>query len=101
MDLSIARIRFRNKRQKGTENVVADHLSRLENLEPETVLINDDFPYDKLIAQLERDTSDEPVETNLAITITPWYAGFVNYLAAGVLPPDLSYQQKNKFFHDL
>ncbi|XP_058733004.1 uncharacterized protein LOC131604588 [Vicia villosa] len=73
------------KDKKGTENVVADHLSRLENLKPEQVPIDDDFPYERLIAQSD----------------APWYADFVNYLAAGVLPPDLSYQQKKKFFHDL
>ncbi len=39
--------------KKGTDNVVADHLSRIENIEPELVPINDDFPYEQLIAQLE------------------------------------------------
>ena len=41
------------KDKKGTENIVADHLSRLENLKTEQILNNDDFPYERLIAQLE------------------------------------------------
>lgn len=40
------------KCKKGTENVVANHLSRIEDLKPERVPINDDFPYDRLVAQL-------------------------------------------------
>ncbi|MCI33583.1 hypothetical protein A2U01_0054800, partial [Trifolium medium] len=59
--------------KKGTDNVVADHLSRMEGIELESVPINDDFPYERLIAQLE----------------------------TGVLPPELTYQQKKKFFRDL
>jgi hypothetical protein len=89
------------KDKKGTENVVADHLSRLENLEPERTSINDDFSYDKLIANLEENRADKQVETTLAVCVTPWYADFVNYLAAGVVPLDLSYQQKKRFFHDI
>ncbi|XP_050890327.1 uncharacterized protein LOC127095720 [Lathyrus oleraceus] len=38
------------KDKKGTENVVVDHLFRIEDLKPEQVPINDDFPYDQLVA---------------------------------------------------
>ena len=31
----------------------------------------------------------------------PWYADIVNYLAADIIPPDLSFQQKKKFFNDI
>ena len=64
--------------KKGTENVVADHLSRLEHLKPELVPINDDFAYDKLIARVEtiEDNNLDPYEhpqNSLAISNVPWY----------------------------
>ena len=42
------------KDKKGTENLVADHLSRLEGARDE-VHVNDDFPYEQLLAIADRD----------------------------------------------
>ena len=75
------------KDKKGTENLVANHLSRLERLSKE-IHINDDFPDEQLLAIADK----EPA---------PWFAGFVNYLVARVLPPKYIYQQKNRFFAQL
>ena len=38
--------------KRGTENVVADHLSRIEGIKSDHVPINDDFSYEFLVAQL-------------------------------------------------
>ena len=48
------------KDKSGSENLVANHLSRMENLKPEKTPTNDDFPYERLIAQIESEnTVDE------------------------------------------
>ena len=71
------------KDKKGIENLVAYYLSRLEGPRDE-VQVNDDFPDEKLLAI--EDTKP-----------TPWFADYVNYLVAKVIPPEFSYQQKKRF----
>ncbi|KAM6582762.1 hypothetical protein CsatB_009764 [Cannabis sativa] len=79
------------KDKKGTENLVADHLSRLELEESQNtkeVQINEQFPDEQLFSVRES-------------LMVPWYADYVNYLAANITPPELSRQQLKKFFSDL
>ena len=75
--------------KKGSENVVADHLSRLEGEEDPSnqPLIDDNFPDEFILALKE--------------IFTPWYADFENYLAGGVSPEDLLYQEKKRFLHQM
>ena len=75
------------KDKKGTENLVADHLSRLEGARDD-VLVNDEFPDEKLFA----------IEDKRAV---PWFADYVNYFVAKVIPPEFNYQQKKRFFAHL
>ena len=72
------------KDKKGTENLVADHLSRLEGASDE-VHVNDNFSDEQLLA----------IEDKRAV---PWFADYVNYLVAKVVPPEFNYQQKKSFF---
>ncbi|XP_062103296.1 uncharacterized protein LOC133814340 [Humulus lupulus] len=68
------------KDKKGTENLVADHLSRLEvgvNSLNKEVQINDVFPDEQLF------------EVNVGKEV-PWFADYVNYLAAKVIPPEMT-----------
>ncbi|KAL5548294.1 hypothetical protein UlMin_003525 [Ulmus minor] len=71
----------------GTENQVADHLSRLEQNQENTEVINETFPDEQLFV--------------LTQTKEPWYADFANFLVSGLLPPDLTSQQKKRFLHDV
>ena len=66
------------KDKKGTENLVADHLSRLEGASDE-VQVNDDFPDEQLLAIEDK-------------RVVPWFADYVNYLLAKVVPPEFNYQ---------
>ncbi|GJT25258.1 reverse transcriptase domain-containing protein [Tanacetum coccineum] len=76
------------KDRKGTENVAADHLSRIENDETsDDSEVDDNFPGETL---MEINTKDEP-----------WFADFANYLVGDIIPKGMTYQQKNKFFSDL
>nr|GEY11792.1 reverse transcriptase domain-containing protein [Tanacetum cinerariifolium] len=75
---------------KGSENLAADHLSRLENpyenvLDPKE--INEKFPLETLGMLTFRGDSG-----------TPWFADFANYHAGNFLVKGMSTQQKNKFF---
>ncbi|GJZ43590.1 reverse transcriptase domain-containing protein, partial [Tanacetum coccineum] len=61
------------KDRKGTENVAADHLSRLENNETsDDSEVDDNFPRE---TPMEINTKDEP-----------WFADFANYLVGETLP---------------
>ena len=67
------------KDKKGCDNVIADHLSRVEKptVQEEEREIVENFP-DEQLFQLSLQT--------------PWYADIVNYLACGIMPPQFSYQ---------
>ena len=87
MGAPIERFDLEIKYKKGTENLVADHLSPLEGPRDE-VQVNDDFLDEQLLV----------IED---IKPVPWFVDFVNYLVAKVIPPDISYQQKKRFFAHL
>ncbi|XP_062118310.1 uncharacterized protein LOC133831924 [Humulus lupulus] len=75
---------------KGTENLVADHLSRLEVEEDQItkkVQINDYFPDEQLFGVSNKAKA-------------PWYVDYVNFLVAKVVPPDMSRAQLKKFYFE-
>ena len=69
------------KDKKGLENLVADHLSRLEYTPT-----NNQVP-------IKEKFLDEFV---LEIVNSPWYKDFVNYLVSGVMPKGFNYHNKKK-----
>ena len=75
------------KDMKGCDNVIADHLSRIEKttVKEERIELAENFP-DKQLFQLSFHS--------------PWYADIVNFLACGVMPPEFSYQQRKKLRND-
>ncbi|GJR96403.1 reverse transcriptase domain-containing protein [Tanacetum coccineum] len=79
--------------KKGAENLVADHLSRLEN------------PHQDVLENKEI-TKTFPLETLGMVTFrgddsTPWFVDFANYHARNFVIKGMSSQQKNKFFKDV
>jgi hypothetical protein len=70
--------------KKGTENVVADHLSRLTmDFTEDTTPISETFPDEQLM--------------HIAHNPTPWFADIVNYLVTDQMPLHWGKQDKIKF----
>ncbi|GJX32773.1 hypothetical protein Tco_0242628 [Tanacetum coccineum] len=79
--------------KKGAENLVTDHLSRLQNPHKGDLVemkMNDNFPYESL-NMIDLNADNEP----------SWFANIGNYLVGNVLVKGMSSQQKNKFFKDI
>ena len=71
--------------------MVANYLSRLETpkiVQKHHLQINDTFP-DEQILSLSHDEK------------SPWFTDIANYLSTGITPPDLTYQQKKRFFAEV
>ncbi|RDX71301.1 Retrovirus-related Pol polyprotein from transposon 17.6, partial [Mucuna pruriens] len=75
-------IEIRDK--KGTENSIADHLSRIER-ESEPMPIRDEFPDEQLLH---------------IKSATPWFADIYNYVATSQFPPRASRHYKEKIRSD-
>nr|GEU82244.1 reverse transcriptase domain-containing protein [Tanacetum cinerariifolium] len=76
--------------KKGTENLAADHLSRLENPHKDVFKnkdINKNFPLETL--------------GKISGGSTPWFADFANFHAGIFIVKWMSFQQKKKFFKDV
>eukprot|EP00258_Populus_trichocarpa_P034346 XP_024450365.1 uncharacterized protein LOC112326507 [Populus trichocarpa] len=74
------------KDKKGTENVVADHLSRLTTDSRSDITPIDDY---------------FPDESLFSVSTMPWYASIVNFLVSGQLPAHWSTQDKRKFLNEV
>nr|GEX27721.1 reverse transcriptase domain-containing protein [Tanacetum cinerariifolium] len=76
--------------KKGSENLAADHLSRLENPHKnvlENKDINENFPLETL--------------GSLSSGSNPWFADIANLYAGNFIKKGLTSQQKKKFFKDV
>ncbi|KAL4353010.1 hypothetical protein GQ457_06G017930 [Hibiscus cannabinus] len=99
--------------RKGTENQVADHLSRLENKDIADTAdeIHESFPDEQLLTATSKPAG---IDANFIAAVTeliasaeeltekstPWYADFVNYIVSGILPHQLNYQGRKRFKHN-
>ncbi|GKB54024.1 reverse transcriptase domain-containing protein [Tanacetum coccineum] len=86
--LLLQEIDIKIKYKKDTENVAADHLSRINNDETsDDSDVDDNFPGETLMEITTKDT--------------PWFVDFSNYLVGDIIPKGMTYQQRNKFFSDI
>ena len=76
------------KDKKGSDNVIADNLSRVEKttVKGKGTELAENFPDEQLF--------------QLSFQL-PWYANIVNFLACGVMTLEFSYQQRKKLRTDI
>ena len=76
--------------KKGSENLVADHLSRLDQeglkKNDDGVPINEIFHGEHLLSVASKELS--------------WFTDITNYLVSGILSYGIYYRQRKKFLHD-
>jgi hypothetical protein len=72
--------------KKGTDNIVADHLSKLTIDSTSDIPPIDDYFLD---------------ESLLSLSPMPWFANFINFLALGDLSAHWSIQEKRKFLNEV
>nr|XP_027187889.1 uncharacterized protein LOC113785495 [Cicer arietinum] len=72
--------------KKGSDNTIADHLSRLEKVRE-----NDDT------RPIQDQFAGEHIFT---IAKAPWFTDFANFKVCEAIPSDFTYQQQKKFIHD-
>ncbi|GJV56144.1 reverse transcriptase domain-containing protein [Tanacetum coccineum] len=83
-------LKLRLRIKKGAENLVVDHLSRLENPNLGTFAeeeIADKFPDEHLKILKTELNEDEP-----------WYADYVNYIVGKIVPPNWTVEKRRRFF---
>ncbi|KAK8609005.1 hypothetical protein V6N13_025312 [Hibiscus sabdariffa] len=109
--------------KKGTENQVADHLSRLENeaITTSPMEIKETFPDEQILSASNLQNEQASIDENLIAAIqefiastdnsadhsadhsadaTPWYADYVNYIVSGIIPYQMNHQGKKRFKHN-
>ena len=74
------------KDKKGSENIVADHLSRLELDSEEEEPIKEIFPDEMLL--------------EITYFNSPWFADITNFISTGEFPETFTKQEKKKLIYD-
>ncbi|GJV59399.1 reverse transcriptase domain-containing protein [Tanacetum coccineum] len=78
---------------KRDENLVVDHLSRLENLNLKTLneeAIRESFPDEYLMVVHVKETAEDP-----------WYVDYANFLVSRIIPHELTYHLRKKFLSEV
>ncbi|GJS57035.1 reverse transcriptase domain-containing protein [Tanacetum coccineum] len=89
----ISKVGIEVDKAKGSENLAADHLSRLEN--PELEELDEDAIRGYFLDEHLMVINIKEAETD------PWYADYVNFLVSNIVPQYLTFHLRKKFLADV